>query len=100
MDLGFVTHAIHMNTRLVSLVPTSLSSDGRTLGIGGPPSEQIYPPGPGWLYVLVNGVPSEGKKVMVGTGADPPVDQEAIQNVLDHTEAIAYKKVSKPKSSA
>ena len=99
MDLGFVTHAIHMNTRLVSLVPSSLSADGQSLAIEGPPSEQIHPPGPGWLYVLVNGVPSEGTKVMVGSGADPPVDEEAIQNLLEHTQAIAYQKVSKHHSS-
>lgn len=98
IDLGFVTHAIHMNSRLVSLVPRFLSADGRTLRVEGPPSEQIYPPGPGWLYILVNGVPSEGKKVMIGSGAGPPVDEEAIQNLLAHTEAIAYKKTSSAKT--
>ena len=44
----------------------------------GPPNENIYPPGPGWLYVVVDGVPSVGKRVMVGSGEGPPVDQQAI----------------------
>lgn len=84
-----MTHSVHMNTRLVGLVSSTLSPDGRTLTIVGPPSPQIYPPGPGWLYVLVNGIPSEGRKIMVGDGASPPVDQAAIDNMLASTQAVA-----------
>ncbi|KAF8595713.1 hypothetical protein BDV93DRAFT_528472 [Ceratobasidium sp. AG-I] len=56
MDLGFATHGVH-----------------------------IYPPGPAWLFIVVNGVPSVAQKVMVGDGSSPPVDQGAIDNMLAKT---------------
>lgn len=37
MDLGFITHSVHMDQKAVGLVST-LSSDRRTLSIVGPPS--------------------------------------------------------------
>jgi len=75
MDLGFVTHAVHANSRLVYL---RSSIQGNTLTVQGPPDGNIYPPGPGWIYIVVDGVPSEGKKIIVGSGQGPPVDQGAI----------------------
>jgi hypothetical protein len=87
MDLGFVTHSVHMNSRLVILKPFSLS--GGKLQVQGPPSAQVYPPGPAWLYLLNDGIPSTGTKVMVGDGTGPPVDSAAIEYVLSHTETIA-----------
>jgi len=75
MDLGYITHTVHANSRLVYLM---FSIQGNTLTVRGPPNEHIYPPGPGWIYVLVDGVPSVGKRVMVGNGEGPPVDQQAI----------------------
>ncbi len=77
MDLGYVTHAVHANSRLVYLVTSTLENG--ILTARGPPNGNIYPPGPGWLYIIVNGVPSEGKKVMIGSGNGPPVDQDAIR---------------------
>jgi Domain of unknown function (DUF1929) len=74
MDLGYVTHAVHSNSRLVNL---DASLEGNALKVTGPPNGNVYPPGPGWLYVLVDGVPSKGIKVMVGDGHGPPVDKEA-----------------------
>jgi len=76
MDLGFVTHAVHANSRLVYL---TASLDGDTLKITGPPSKTIYPPGPGWLYVVFDGISSKGIKVMVGDGSSPPVDEGALR---------------------
>ncbi|KAF9568286.1 copper radical oxidase [Agrocybe pediades] len=78
MDLGFATHGVHMDQRLVKLVST-LSSDRRTLVVTGPPSPRHYPPGPAFVYVVTNeGVPSFGHKTLIGTGASPPVDLGAI----------------------
>jgi hypothetical protein len=65
---------VHANLRLVYLV-SSLDAD--TLVVTGPPNANIYPPGPGWIFVIVDGVPSEGVMVMVGDGSDPPVDEAA-----------------------
>ncbi|KAJ7286106.1 copper radical oxidase [Mycena rebaudengoi] len=89
MDLGFVTHAVHMNSRLVYLL-TSLSEDGSELKVTGPPNGMIYPPGPGWIFVVVDGVPSEGHPVMIGDGKSPPVDHAAIKNVLENTKPDQY----------
>jgi len=78
IDLGFTTHGVHMDQRFVQLVAT-LSTDHTTLTVTAPPNGMIYPPGPGYLYVVTNaGVPSFGHKTIVGTGASPPVDQAAI----------------------
>lgn len=77
MDLGYVTHAVHANSRLVYLA-MSLASDKHTLTVTSPPDGNIYPPGPGWLYLVVDGVPSIGMKVMIGDGKGPVVDQGAI----------------------
>lgn len=74
MDLGYVTHAVHANSRLVYL---TASYKNNTLTLTGPPNENIYPPGPGWMYVICDGVPSRGIKVMVGNGQSPPVDEGA-----------------------
>jgi hypothetical protein len=78
MDLGFATHGVHMDQRLVQLVST-LSVDKITLTVMAPPTAAIYPPGPAYLYVVTDtGAPSFGHKTLVGTGASPPVDNAAI----------------------
>lgn len=87
IDLGFITHSIHMNSRLVSLTVNSISSG--VLQVQGPPSTLIYSPGPAWLYLVNDGIPSVGKKVMVGVGNGPPVDEAAIASVLSSTEPTA-----------
>ena len=78
MDFGFVTHATHSNSRLIYLVAKP-EEDGYTLSITGPPDGAKYPPGPGWLFVVIGDVPSTGVKIMVGNGEGPPVDRGAIE---------------------
>ncbi|THU84799.1 copper radical oxidase [Dendrothele bispora CBS 962.96] len=85
MDLGFVTHANHANQRLVYL-PFTTDDRGRIYA-SGPPNGGVYPPGPGWLYVIVDGVPSKGIKVIIGDGSGPKVDHDAINNILKHADA-------------
>ncbi|KAF5359999.1 hypothetical protein D9758_007634 [Tetrapyrgos nigripes] len=88
MDLGFVTHGIHQSSRYVKLV-SSLSEDGQTLTVTGPPIPQIYPPGPGYLFVVTSdGVPSPGKKILVGNGQSPPADEAVRRNMLDQTPPV------------
>ncbi|KAF9469361.1 copper radical oxidase [Collybia nuda] len=91
MDLGYVTHGVHANTRLV-YVTASMSVDGKTLTVTGPPTGKIYPPGPGWLYLLEDGVPSKGFRVMVGNGHSPPSDKGALENMLKHSAVDQYEK--------
>ena len=44
-----------------------------------PPNAAIFPPGPALIFVVVNGVPSVGKMIMVGNGqiGDQPVQAAA-----------------------
>ena len=72
LDLGFSTHALHMSQRLVQLsVTQSLAGTHLQAVVTMPPNPSVYPPGPGWLYILANGVPSVGYKVTMGTGVVP-----------------------------
>ena len=78
MDLGYVTHAVHANSRLVRL-ESSLAGDMKTLSFIAPPNGNIYPPGPGWLYIVVNDTPSTGIKVMIGDGKSPDTNDSALK---------------------
>lgn len=79
MDLGYVSHAVHANSRLVYLVTSLSTTDNESLTVTGPPNGNIYPPGPAWLYIVVDGVPSTGVKVLVGDGKGPPFDDAALE---------------------
>ncbi|KAJ3762681.1 copper radical oxidase [Lentinula raphanica] len=97
MDLGFVTHAVHANSRLVYLDVESSSGD--TIVYKSPPNGGVFPPGPGFIYLLEDGVPSEGVKVMIGDCKSPKVDQKAIENVLKSTQPDQYEKSRGKKGS-
>ncbi|KAJ3989189.1 copper radical oxidase [Lentinula detonsa] len=97
MDLGFVTHAVHSNSRLVFLDVERTS--GNTLTFKGPPNGGVYPPGPAFLFLVEDGVPSEGVKIMVGDGKSPKVDQKAIENLLKSTQPDQYEKSRGKKGS-
>lgn len=66
---GFVTHALQMGQRMIELFHgVSIDEEGMMDGlitIHMPSKHGIVPPGPYWLFVLVNGVPSEGIPMMV-----------------------------------
>ncbi|KAJ6501963.1 glyoxal oxidase precursor [Mycena sanguinolenta] len=76
MDMGYVTHAQHANSRLVFLEHTLI---GNTLEITSPPNNFIYPPGPAWIFLVADGVYSEGVQVMVGDGGNPPRADQGIK---------------------
>ena len=80
MDFGYITHGVHANSRLVYLKMTELKDD--ILTFCGPPNGNIYPPGPGWLHIVVEGIPSEGMKVMVGSGEGLAVDETALRKFV------------------
>ncbi|KAG6861530.1 hypothetical protein C0995_015263 [Termitomyces sp. Mi166 len=89
MDLGYVTHANHANTRLVYLECSRVDD---VLKVVGPPDGGVYPPGPGWIYYVVNGVPSVGVKVIIGDGKSPPVDKGAWENLLENSAVDQYER--------
>ncbi|KAJ7137567.1 glyoxal oxidase precursor [Mycena crocata] len=82
MDMGYATHGQHSNSRLVFLEHTLR---GNTLEITAPPNNNIYPPGPAWIFLVSDGVYSEGVQVMVGDGGDPP---RADQGVKIHLASL------------
>lgn len=77
MDLGFSLHSFHSSNRLVFLEHT-LSLNGKTLTLSAPPNNRVYPPGPAYLYFTVDDVTSEGVRVMVGDGKNPPVRDQGV----------------------
>lgn len=68
---GFSTHAMNMGQRYVQLNSTftASSSGSAVLHVSQvPPNPAILTPGPALIFVVVNGVPSEGQWVTVGNG--------------------------------
>lgn len=85
MDLGFVTHSLHMNGRLVFLDFVQEGASPLTLTVRAPPTSSVYPPGPGWIYVVVDNKWTIASQVMVGDGSNPPEDPGALQNMLSNS---------------
>lgn len=78
---GFSTHGINFGMRMVELECTfTANSDGSaTLHVSQPPpNPNVIPPGTSWLFVVVNGVPSVGVQVMVGSGK---IEQQTLHDV-------------------
>jgi hypothetical protein len=67
---GYSTHAINFSQRAIKLEWSHkvLDNGGVRLSVQQLPSPTIFAPGPALLYVVVAGIPSEGKFVMAGNG--------------------------------
>lgn len=68
---GFTTHGMNMGQRLLQLNNTyTVNSDGSiTLHVAqAPPNPALLTPGPALLFVVVDGIPSNGTMVIVGSG--------------------------------
>lgn len=68
---GFSTHAMNMGQRHLQLNNTyTVNGDGSyVLYVSQvPPNPNLFTPGPALLFVVVNGIPSNGTMVIVGTG--------------------------------
>ncbi|KAF8348212.1 glyoxal oxidase [Amanita rubescens] len=69
---GFSTHAMNMGQRFVQLNSTYTGSTSDNTGVLHvqqlPPNPAILAPGPALFFVVVNGVPSVGVQVMIGSG--------------------------------
>ncbi|KAG6886847.1 hypothetical protein C0992_002027 [Termitomyces sp. T32_za158] len=68
---GFTTHAMNMGQRYVQLNNTfTVNNDGSiTLHVAQAPNPNVLQPGPALLFVTINGIPSNGTMVIVGSGA-------------------------------
>jgi len=67
---GFTTHAMNMGQRYVQLNNTfTVNKDGSyVLHVAQAPNPNVLQPGPALLFVVVQGVPSKGTMVIVGSG--------------------------------
>ncbi|KAG6853181.1 hypothetical protein C0991_006291 [Blastosporella zonata] len=67
---GFTTHAMNMGQRYVQLNNTyTVQSDGTlVLHVAQAPNPNILQPGPALFFVAINGIPSNGTLVIVGSG--------------------------------
>ncbi|KAF5333967.1 hypothetical protein D9611_014940 [Ephemerocybe angulata] len=73
---GFSTHAMNMGQRFVELQTSFTGFHSNTSAIlhvsQVPPNPALLAPGPALLFIVVNGVPSVGVQVMVGSGNIEP----------------------------
>ena len=82
---GFNTHAIAFGQRYLELNSTytiDMNTNNATMYVSQMPGESgpfIFQPGPAMIFLVVNGVPSEGEMVMVGSGrlGQQPVSEPA-----------------------
>jgi len=68
---GFATHAMNMGQRIMQLNNTyNVQSNGTiTLHTAQlPPNPNLFQPGPALLFVTINGIPSNGTYVIIGSG--------------------------------
>jgi hypothetical protein len=69
---GWTTHAMNMGQRFLQLNTTYTVQDNGTIVMHTsqmPPNANIFQPGPAMVFVVVNGIPSNGSFVIVGTGS-------------------------------
>jgi hypothetical protein len=68
---GFTTHAMNMGQRIMQLNNTFTVQNNGTITLHTaqlPPSPALFQPGPAFLFVTINGIPSNGSFVIVGNG--------------------------------
>ena len=68
---GFTTHAMNMGQRIMQLNNTFTVQNNGTIILHTaqlPPNPSIFQPGPAFLFVTINGIPSNGTYVIVGNG--------------------------------
>lgn len=68
---GFTTHGMNMGQRSLQLNNTfTVNNDGSIIFHVSqmPPNSNIFQPGPALLFVTINGIPSNGTYVIVGSG--------------------------------
>ncbi|WWD22747.1 hypothetical protein CI109_107240 [Kwoniella shandongensis] len=69
---GFSTHAINFGQRYLELA-TTYTKNAQTGEVTihasqMPPNSNVFQPGPAMIFLVVDGVPSEGKMIMIGSG--------------------------------
>lgn len=106
---GFVTHSLHMGSRLLFLEHEGFESGSlgkHEVTVKMPTSGNVVPPGPYQLYVVVDGVPSVGQFVMVDMEEkykeDPPKKKpsdDVDETIPDNKKGRKWKKGKNSKGS-
>ena len=68
---GFTTHAMNMGQRIMQLNNTFTVQNNGTIILHTaqlPPIPALFQPGPAFLFVTINGIPSNGTYVVIGNG--------------------------------
>ena len=68
---GFTTHAMNMGQRIMQLNNTYTVQSNGTIILHTaqlPPNANLFQPGPAFVFVTINGIPSNGTYVIVGNG--------------------------------
>ncbi|KAI0262623.1 glyoxal oxidase [Gloeopeniophorella convolvens] len=68
---GFTTHGLNMGQRIMQLNNTYTVQDNGTIILHTaqpPPNAALFQPGPAFLFVTIDGIPSNGTYVIVGNG--------------------------------
>ncbi|KAF8273402.1 glyoxal oxidase [Lactarius quietus] len=69
---GFSTHAMNMGQRIMQLNNTYTVDSNGTIILHTaqlPPNANLFQPGPAFLFVTINGIPSNGTYVIIGSGS-------------------------------
>lgn len=96
---GFATHGVNFGQRYLELNSTYTAfqngSVGGTLHVSNmPPNANLFQPGPAMAFLVINGVPSHGQHVMIGTG------QLGDQNVMASTVLPASQDPPAPRTGS
>jgi hypothetical protein len=87
---GFSTHAMNMGQKALRLNTTYSVSDSGTVTIHCsqvPPNANLFQPGPAFLYVVIDGIPSNGSMVIVGNGK---IGKQDVDTTLFELPASSY----------
>ncbi|KAL4080006.1 glyoxal oxidase [Scleroderma yunnanense] len=100
---GFTTHAMNMGQRHLQLNNTyTVNSDGSyVLHVAqAPPFPNIFQPGPALLFVVVNGIPSNGTMLIVGSGNIETQPTSAVADLPPNVQNNAAQGTGSSKSSS
>jgi hypothetical protein len=89
---GFTTHAMNMGQRMLQLNNTFTVSDDGTITLHVsqvPPNPKLLTPGPVLLFVVVNGIPSIGKHIIVGNGQIGPQTVNSVAPLPDSVRSTS-----------
>jgi hypothetical protein len=83
---GWTTHGMNMGQRFLQLNNTYAVHDDGSIELHVsqlPPQPEIFQPGPAFVYVVVNGIPSTGTYVIVGSGKVEPQARSEVAALPD-----------------